>query len=153
MAQFAIPALIGATATPAALSAAATPMLVGLTGLSAYQQVQAGKAQSAALKSQQREEEMAAKDRSIERRKRLIDALASQSVMAPVRGVAIGSPSLTAQVGRDVREAGFEQLTDEAMTSARRQNLGLQARNARRAGYIGAGASLLEGGYRAARAG
>lgn len=129
----------------------ALPALIGLTGAQAYGQVQAGKAQSAELKMAQREEEMAAKDRSIERRKRLIDALASQSVMAPVRGISTASPSLVAQVGQDVREAGFEQLTDEGMTSARRRNLGLQARNARRAGYIGAGTSLLEGGYRAAR--
>lgn len=128
-----------------------TSLLIASVAGTGYQQVQAGKAQSAELKMAQREEEMAAKDRSIERRKRLIDALASQSVMAPVRGLSTASPSLTAQVGQDVREAGFEQLTDEAMTSARRRSLGLQARSARRAGYIGAGASLLEGGYRVAR--
>lgn len=135
------------------MGAAAIPVLLASTVASAHQQIQAGRMQSAELKLAQREEEMAARDRAIERRKRLVDALASQAVLAPVRGVALGSPSLVAQVGQDIRTAGFEQLTDEAMTSARRQSLGLQARNARRRGYIGAGASLLEGGYRAASAG
>lgn len=128
-------------------------LLFGAQFGSAYQQVQAGKAQSSELMAARREEEIAARDRSIERRKRLIDALASQSVMAPVRGVALGSPSLTAQVGQDVKEAGFEQLTDEAMTSARRRSLYRQARSAKRAGYIGAGTSLLETGTRLAMAG
>lgn len=129
----------------------AVPLLIASTAGSAYQQVQAGKAQAAEYKAAQEEEEMAARDRAIERRKRLIDALASQSVMAPLRGVAMGSPSLTAQVGRDVREAGFEQLTDEAMTSARRRNLGLQSRNARTMAGLGAGTTLLQGGYDYAR--
>lgn len=124
----------------------------GSTVLNIGSQVYQGTVQSRMLKDQARQEEMAAKDREIQRRRRLVAALASQNARAGASN--IRNTGSVANIGlEDVRQADLDTTTDRAMTSARVGALTQEASAARRYGLMSGTSSLLDYGYSKARRG
>lgn len=111
---------------------------------SAIQARNAGKLQQIEYQRQAKEEEVSARDREIERRRRLVQALASQNAEAGALGIDPTTGSRRAITLEDVRLARMDDLTDRAMTSRRSVSLRSAGRSARRQGNLQAGATLLD---------
>ena len=126
MGEFAIPIMIAAT--------------VGSGVLSAKAQRDAGIAAKNEAHNQAVREGDAARGREIERRRRLLQALASQSATAGAQGA---SPDWSVATS-DISYAQNDILTDQSNTIAEQNALRARGRNARRAGNIGAITSLLD---------
>lgn len=113
-------------------------------GMAAVSARRAGKLQDIQYKRQAEDEETAARDREIERRRRLVQALASQNAEAGALGLDPTTGSRRAITLEDVRRARMDDLTDRAMTSRRGVSLRLAGSEARKQGNIQAGATLLD---------
>lgn len=103
-----------------------------------------GKAQEIAYKQEAKQEETAAADREIERRRNLVRALSSQNVEAGALGLDPTSGSRRAIALDSAEAASRDSLTDRAMTSRQAVNLRSRGRFARQAGYMQAGATMLD---------
>ena len=126
----------------------ATLMILAAT-TAAYGQYQAGKATQYEYRRQAEQEKLSARDREIERRNRLLGALASRTVAAAAGGATLeGSPS--ALIARDVKEYGLESLSSEAMSASTQAGLRAAGTNAYRIGVINAASSLFQAGAAAA---
>lgn len=104
----------------------------------------AGKAQEIAYKQEAKQEEMAAADREIERRRNLVRALSSQNVEAGALGLDPTSGSRRAIALDSAEAANRDSLTDRAMTSRGAVNLRSRGRFARRGGNIQAAGTLFD---------
>lgn len=113
------------------------------TAVSVKASQDAGKATQIAHKEQAKQEEMAARDREIERRRRLVQALASQNAEAGAAGLDPTVGSRRAITLEDQRRAGLDTLTDRAMTSRRALNLRAAGKNARRQANLESAATIL----------
>jgi hypothetical protein len=123
-----------------------------LSGAAAvYSQKRAGALQAIAYKEQAKDEEFSARDREIERRQRLVRALASQNAEAGALGID-NTGSRRAMVLDDVKRARFDDLTDRAMTTRRAASLKSAGREARKQSNIQAGMTLLDTAGSAANA-
>lgn len=118
--------------------------LIAGTVASAKASSNAGKMASIQYREQADQETDAARDREIDRRRRLVTALASQNAEAGALGIApVGSTSAIAL--SDVRRARYETLADKAGTGRRSLMLRSSAKHARSQGALTAGATLLGG--------
>lgn len=116
-----------------------------LSGALAYrQQRTAGKIAEFQYRDQAEQEETAARDREIERRRRLVQALASQNAEAGALGIDGATGSRRAIVLDDVRRSRMDSLSDRAMTNRRAVNLRSAGGNYRRQSNIGAATNLLD---------
>lgn len=137
------------------IAATATQLMVGAlavsTGLQAYGQLEAGKDQEAALKTQAEQERVAAESRELERQQKLNRALAANAVGMGMSGIkAEGTPSSIAlESAKNVGlSEGMLKLSDRlAQAQLRRQGA-----TAASAAKIGAAGTLLSGGVDAYRA-
>lgn len=112
---------------------------------SGYQRKQAGKAQQYEYEAQARQERMAARDREIERRQRLLRAIAQRSAQFGTQGTTFeGSP--TALLVNDFREYELENTTAAAQTAAQQSALLAAGKNYARLGKMGFYGGLLEAG-------
>jgi hypothetical protein len=111
--------------------------------LAVSQQRKSAGMQEIAFKEQAKQEETAARDREIERRRRLVSALASQNAEAGAFGLDPATGSRRAIQLEDARRANLDSLTDRAMTSRQAVTLRSQGRAARRQGNVAAGQTLL----------
>tara|TARA_R110000737_G_scaffold97100_1_gene131238 strand:- start:749 stop:1210 length:462 start_codon:yes stop_codon:yes gene_type:complete len=131
--------VIAATATQLLVATAA----VGTT-ISAYGQIEAGKAQESALKAQAEQERIAAEGRELERQQKLNAALAANVVGMGVSGIkAEGTPSSIAlESAKNVGlSEGMMKLSDRlAQAQLRRQGA-----NARSGANMAAAGTLLQG--------
>ena len=115
-------------------------------GLQARQQYVAGKQAQIEYKEAAQRELDSARDREIERRRRLVSALASQAAEGGAIGAVPGIGSRAAITLRQAKEASYDTLADRA-TSGRRALMLRQAGNqAKKQGLLGAGATLLQTG-------
>lgn len=114
-------------------------------GASAKTQSNTRKEQRIQLEQRAKGEEDSARDRQIERRRRLIRALASQQASAPERGVSIASGSPQAIALDDIRLASLDESTDRAQSRRRILNLRRAGVNATRTGRAEATTTLLQG--------
>jgi len=121
----------------------ATILAGGVAARSAHN---AGKATEIQYKEQAKQEEVSARDREIERRRRLVQALSSQNAEAGAAGIDPTTGSRRAMTLEDARLAQMDSLTDRAMTNRRAINLRSAGRNARRQGDLQAAGSLLNTG-------
>jgi len=120
--------------------AAAASAAVG--GYSAYQQ---GIVQKGEYEAQARQEQMAARDREIQRRQQLLKVLASRSVAVGAGGGTFeGTP--TALVQGDFRNYSLDQASASANTAATVTRLRTAGRNAKTIGKLNAAASLIDAG-------
>lgn len=99
----------------------------------AVQQRRAGQFQEIQYKEQAQAEEDAARDREVNRRQRLVEALASQNAEGGALGALPGFGSRAAQTLEDVRRANLDSLTDRAITGRRALVLRQSGRFARSA--------------------
>ena len=114
-------------------------------GTAAYGQYQAGKAQQYEYQRQAEQEKVSARDREIERRNRLLQALAQRNVSSAAGGASLeGSP--IALINRDVREFSLESLSSEATTASRVAGLRAAGISAKRIGTINAFSSVFSTG-------
>jgi hypothetical protein len=118
-------------------------LAAGAGTASAIQTRNVGVAQSNELEFQARQESDQARGREIERRRRLLRALASQHAEAAAGGVAFtGSQAAIAR--RDIEDATNDLLIDQANAGNRIAALRARARTARQMGRSGAFVSLLD---------
>ena len=129
--------------------------LIGVSALgtvaSAYGQIEAGKAQEAALKAQADQERIAAESRELDRQQKLNAALAANAVGLGVSGIkAEGTPSsLALESAENISlSEGMTKLSDRLAQA----QLLRQGKAARKAGQYGAASTLLEGGVKAYQA-
>jgi len=124
---------------------------IALTGtaVSAYGQVQAGKAQEQQLKEQAKQEELAAQSQELQRRQELNRALAANVAALSTAGISgEGTPASLAL--ESAKQAGLSEMTIDLSERLRRASLLRQGATAKQTAYIGAASTLLSGGAKAA---
>jgi len=120
--------------------------------VSAYGQVQAGKAQKVALKEQAKQEELAAQSQELARRQELNRALAANVAALSTAGISgEGTPASLAL--ESARQAGLSEMTIDLSEKLRRASLERQAKAATQIAGIGAASTLLSGATRAGELG
>ena len=126
-------------------------ILAGLgAGVSAYGQIQAGKAQKVALKEQARQEELAAESQELARRQELNRALAANVAALSTAGISgEGTPASLAL--ESARQAGLSEMTIDLSEKLRRASLERQAKAATQTAGLAAASTLLSGGLQAAQ--
>ena len=126
-------------------------ILAGLgAGVSAYGQIQAGKAQAQALKEQAKQEELAAQSQELARRQELNRALAANVAALSTAGISgEGTPASLAL--ESARQAGLSEMTIDLSERLRRASLQRQAGQATQTAGLTAASTLLSGGVRAAQ--
>lgn len=129
---------------------AAAPIFYTLLALGTGAQVissrNAAKAQEIQYKEQAKDEQVGARDREIERKRRLVSALSAQAAEAGAAGVDPTVGTRRALALDDVKEAGYDSQIDQARTNRRSLLLKSAAKDARRQGDLqGAGAILSAG--------
>jgi hypothetical protein len=148
--------------TSLAVGAGATGSFLGLSsaawaGISTagtmLMSVQAGNAQKSNYAQQAQQEEFAAKDREVSRRKRLISSLASQNAARGASGVRAFEGSPAAMMKNDIKEFNYDQSMAAANTSMKTSSLLESGNYAQQSGYTSAGNSLLTFGSRMAERG
>jgi hypothetical protein len=104
----------------------------------------AGISRNIELKEQAKQEQLAAKDREIERRRSLIETIATQNAEAGAAGDEIQTGSRRAIALEDIRRQRLDDLTDRAMTNRRAVTLRASGRAAQRSGNLQAAGTLLD---------
>lgn len=133
--------LFGAGGSLSLLKTAGTLSKVG----SALNMVSQGQAQSDVADFQVKQEQIRARDESISRRERLIEALAQQNARVGASGVkTVGTPTSLMQT--DIGRFEDEQLTADVGSGNLQNQIKAQGRTAKRSGTLGAGISLLSAG-------
>lgn len=121
------------------------------TAVQVYGQLEAGKAQEAALKTQAEEERVAAESRELERQQKLNKALAANAVGMGMSGIKTeGTPaSIALESAKNVGlSEGMLKLSDRLAQA----QLKRQAATAASAAKIGAASTLLSGATKAYQA-
>jgi hypothetical protein len=126
-------------------------LILGSTAVQVYSQLEAGKDQEAALKTQAEEERVAAESRELERQQKLNKALAANAVGMGMSGIKTeGTPSsISLQSSKNVGlSEGRINLSDRLAQAQLRR----QASTAASAAKIGAASTLLSGAVSAYQA-
>ena len=119
-------------------------------GVSAYGQVQAGKAQKVALKEQAKQEELAAQSQELQRRQELNRALAANVAALSTAGISgEGTPASLAL--ESAKQAGLSEMTIDLSEKLRRASLERQAKVATQQAGFAAASTLLKSGVQAAQ--
>jgi len=119
-------------------------------GVSAYGQVQAGKAQKVALKEQAKQEELAAESQELARRQELNRALAANVAALSTAGISgEGTPASLAL--ESARQAGLSEMTIDLSEKLRRASLERQAKVATQQAGLAAASTLLSTGVKSAQ--
>jgi hypothetical protein len=119
------------------------------TAVSAYGQVQTGKAQQEALERQAEEEKLRAKTEELARREELNRTLAANQVAMATSGISGMTPeSIALESARKVSESESVIALSENL---KQRQLKRQGEVARYAGTIGAASTILSGAESAAR--
>lgn len=109
------------------------------TGLGIVSLIQGGKAESRNMAAQAKSEKFNAKNREIERKRNLVDALAMQNVMRGASGITGGvGSSAEAVMKEDVRREKYDTSVDAQGTSMRTTQLMRNASNARKFSLLSA---------------
>jgi hypothetical protein len=125
-----------------------TALIIVGTTAQVYGQLEAGKDQEAALKTQAEQERFAAESRELERQQKLNKALAANAVGMGMSGIkAEGTPaSIALQSAKDV---GLSEGTLKLSDRLAQAQLRRQASNARSASQLAAAGTLLSGATKA----
>lgn len=116
-------------------------MLMAIASASAS--IQAGRAKEEAYKRDADRETFAAKDKEIQRKKRLVAALATQNAVRGAQGVRAFEGSSLNLMNQDVETFEYDQSMGAANLAMKRQSLLEEGKAARRYGYQSAGNTLL----------
>jgi len=123
------------------------------TAGSIFSTLRAGQQQKSAYRLQAEREEFAARDREIQRRKRLVASLASQNAHWGASGVRAFEGSPANLRDSDLEEFEYDQDMAAANLSMSQQSLLMSGSYAQQSSLYSAGTSLLEYGTRRARRG
>jgi hypothetical protein len=119
-------------------------------GVSAYGQVQAGKAQKMQLREQAKQEELAAESQELARRQELNRALAANVAALSTAGISgEGTPASLAL--ESAKQAGLSEMTIDLSEKLRRASLERQAKVATQQAGFAAASTLLKSGVQAAQ--
>lgn len=110
---------------------------VAIAGAQAYNQYQGAKQQAYEYEAEKERTKLTARDKEIERRDRLLKALAARSVQAGASPTTLEGTPL-ALINADMKRAARDDQTAAAETAARIGSLDAAARNTRRMGKINA---------------
>lgn len=110
-------------------------------GVSAYSAVEQGEAADNAAKAKADQEEFAAKDREITRRKQLLKAMASQNAMSAAGGVRAYEGSQLNMLKTDMGNYAYDASMDRGTTDTNKAWTLYGGRVDRTTGYLGAAAS------------
>ena len=110
---------------------------------SAGASIQAGRAKQQAYERDADRETFAAKDKEIQRKKRLVAALATQNAVIGAQNVAAFQGSSLNLMNQDVETFEYDQDMGAANLAMKRQSLLEEGKAARRYGYQSAGNTLL----------
>ena len=125
--------------------------LIVSTGAQVYGQLEAGKDQEAALKTQAEEERVAAESRELERQQKLNKALAANAVGMGMSGIKTeGTPSSISL--ESAKNVGLSEGRINLSDRLAQAQLKRQAATAASAAKIGAASTLLRGSVQAYRA-
>jgi hypothetical protein len=116
-------------------------MLMAIASASAS--IQAGRAKEQAYQRDADRETFAAKDKEIQRKKRLVAALATQNAVRGAQGVRAFEGSSLNLMNQDVETFEYDQSMGAANLAMKRQSLLEEGKAARRYGYQSAGNTLL----------
>ena len=125
---------------------------IAVTGatVSAYGQVQAGKAQKEQLKEQAKQEELAAQSQELQRRQELNRALAANVAALSTAGISgEGTPASLAL--ESAKQAGLSEMTIDLSERLRRASLERQAKQATQTAGLAAASTLLKTGVQVAQ--
>jgi len=114
------------------------------TGLSALSSVRAGQQKEVEYQMQADRERFAARDREVQRRRRLVAALASQNAYRGASGVRGTEGSPAHMLKSDFALFDYDQSMARANTSMTTQSLLRSGKYAKEYGYMSAGTTLLE---------
>ena len=113
------------------------------TGVSAYGQYQAGKAQEIELKRQAEQEKLAAQGQELQRRQELNKVLAANALAFATGGVTGGTPeSLSLESSKQI---GTSEAAESLSARLRESTLKRQAKSAARLGGLQSSSTLLQG--------
>jgi len=116
--------------------------------MSASQSIQAGHAKEDAYKRDAEREKFAAKDKEIQRKKRLVAALATQNAVRGAQGVRAVEGSSLNMMNQDVETFEYDQDMGAANLAMTTQSLLESGKAARRYGYASAANTLLDSASR-----
>ena len=114
---------------------------VASTGVSIYSAIAQGEAADNAAKTKADQEEFAAKDREITRRKQLLKAMASQNAMSAAGGVRAYEGSQLNMLKSDMGNYAYDASMDRGTTDTNKAWMLYGGQVAKNAGYLGAAAS------------
>jgi len=116
--------------------------------ISAIASIRAGQAKQQAYKRDAEREEFAAKDREIQRKTRILAALATQNAVRGAQGVRAFEGSSANMMAQDVEKFEYDQSMGAANLAMTKQSLLESGKSAREYGYASAAATLFESGQR-----
>ncbi len=116
------------------------------SSIGAVATVRAGNDQAEALKQQRYAEEEAGRNRSDDRRRRLLDALGRSTAAAPSRGL-VASGSVGSIHRADYKDFKDEEASDLTMTGLQTRLLKNRANNARTGSLLTAGSLFARGAF------
>jgi len=105
----------------------------------------AGVAKEQAYKRDAEREEFAAKDREIQRKQRLLAAMATQNAVRGAQGVRAFEGSSKHMMEQDIEVFEYDQSMGAANLAMKKQSLLESGKAARKYGYASASATMLEG--------
>lgn len=123
------------------------------TGFSMISSVRAGQAQQVQYEMQADAERVASRDREIQRKQRLVSALASQNAARAAQGIRSFEGSAAAMMRSDIGEAEYGSLIGRANTDMKVAQYQQSGQAAMQSGLLSAGTSLLDYGTRRAERG
>jgi hypothetical protein len=110
---------------------------------SAGASIQAGRAKQQAFERDADRETFAAKDKEIQRKKRLVAAIATQNAVRGAQGIRAFEGSSLNLMNQDVETFEYDQSMGAANLAMKRQSLLEEGKAARRYGYASAANTLL----------
>ena len=132
------------------MGAAAAPLMVGSSLLSAGSQLAAGDIAKTDSKVMAKQENLAATQREVDRKERLVQALASSAASAGARGVAAYEGSPLAILNADIEREAEATDRDKFQSALAQQTIRSRGKVAQKQARLGAATSLLSGGATAA---
>ena len=130
----------------------ALPLAIGATVFSVAATRQAAGAQQAELEIAKREEASGARDREVQRKRRLVTILGAQSADAAARGVALSGSVGNISI-QDAKRASEDSLIDDVNTRGRISALSRRSRSVGRLANLRSATTILGAGERIAARG
>jgi len=112
--------------------------------VSAAASARAGRAKEQAYKRDAEREEFAAKDREIQRKQRLLAAMATQNAVRGAQGIRAFEGSSKSMMEQDIETFEYDQSMGAANLAMKKQSLLESGKAARSYGYASAASTLLQ---------